>query len=114
MPVCSYVVIPGAEGAGPVAERLSEITGCEVVRATNAEVLLLVTETATPSDDEELRRVLEGLPGIQAMLMAFGEVDPDTTERDPLGRRGRRHLPVLEGSERGRGGAMDRSRGARS
>lgn len=114
MPICSYVVIPGAEGAKPLAERLERVPGCEVVQATNAEVLLLVTETATPREDEDLRRVLEGVPGIQAMLMAFGEVDPDTTERDPLGKRGRRNLPVLDGTGRGRGRAMDRSREARS
>lgn len=100
MPVCSYVVLPRPGGEDDLAEELSKIDGCEVVRARNAHVLLLVTTTDSFDADVRLRRQVEALPDIEALLMTFGEIDAEATVRDPLsrgaGRRrtaGRRHRP---------------------
>jgi nitrate reductase NapAB chaperone NapD len=99
MPVCSYLVIPEPDSGEALARNLAALRGCDVTRATNRDVLLLVTDTPGPEEDEELRRSLEAMDGIRALVLAFGEIDPDTPEADPLARgrrrRGRR-LPVVD------------------
>lgn len=114
MPVCSYLVIP-EPGAGDVlANRLAALSGCDVVRAENRDVLLLVTDTPDPEADRELRDTVERLPGIHALVLSFGEVDPDTEECDPLterrGKTRRRRLPVVDpsGLESAGGGSRGR------
>jgi nitrate reductase NapAB chaperone NapD len=100
MPVCSYLVVPETGAAGPVARRLSTLPGCDVARAENRDVLLLVTDTPGPDEDAELRATLESMEGIQALVLSFGEIDPETSEGDPLTRDGRRRrpLPVVDPS----------------
>jgi nitrate reductase NapAB chaperone NapD len=99
MPVCSYLVIPEERAGDELTRRLAALPGCDVARAANLNVLLLVTDTPGPKEDRALRRTLEGLEGIHALVLAFGEIDPDTEEPDPLaadrGRRSRR-LPVVD------------------
>lgn len=99
MPVCSYLVIP-EEGAGEaLSRRLSALPGCDVTRATNREMLLLVTDTPGPEEDDILRGTLEEMEGIQALVLAFGEVDPETPQADPLAsgrRRKGNRLPVMD------------------
>lgn len=100
MPICSYLVLPEAGARSRVAASLRALPGCEVEPAENKDLLLLVTDTPTPEDDKRLMAEVESIPGVQAMVLCFGEVDPDTTERDPLKDRSprkRRHrdLPTL-------------------
>ena len=92
MPVCGYVVVPEPGESAPLARRLRAEDGCEVVPARNDDMLLLVTMADSLDEDAALRRRIEALPGIQALLMTFGEIDPDTREADPLqaARRGSR------------------------
>lgn len=99
MPVCSYLVIPEDDTLDGLARKLSALPGCDVTRAANREILLLVTDTAGPEEDRILRRRLEDLEGIRALVLAFGEIDPNTDESDPLntGRRKRgRRLPMTD------------------
>lgn len=91
MPIRSYLVFPDAGQTGAVADRLSALPGCDVVPAENREVLLLVTETEDAAAEEALRRRLESVDGVRAMVLAFGDVDPDTPLGDPLARGRRRH-----------------------
>jgi nitrate reductase NapAB chaperone NapD len=100
MPVCSYVVLPRPEDQDDLAEELSKIEGCEIVAARNARVLLLVTTTDSFDADVRLRRQVEALPGIEALLLTFGEIDPETKLRDPSPRRGGRRRPPLGGRRR--------------
>ena len=105
MPVCSYLVIPERGRSAIVAERLRGLAGCEVAPARNRDLLLLVTDTPGPKEDAALRETLEGIEDIHALVLAFGQIDPETSEGDPLGaRKGRRRkgrgegrpLPVLD------------------
>ncbi len=49
-----------------------------------------------------LRRQVETLDGIQALLLTFGEIDPDAPIGDPIAIGGRpRRLPVLDATGRG-------------
>lgn len=100
MPICSYLVIPERGATDRVQSRLAAIPGCDVVRARNRDLLILVTETPGLEEESELREEVEGLDGIQALLLTFGEIDPETTVGDPVsvGRRGSsgpRSLPVV-------------------
>lgn len=84
MPVCSYVVFPEPGRTHPLARTLAEIPGCEVKTAENREMLLLVTSTESAAEDRALRERVEAERDIQALVMAFGEIDPETEERDPV------------------------------
>jgi nitrate reductase NapAB chaperone NapD len=75
MPVCSYVVIPEPGATAAVQERLSSLPGCETVRAENREVLLLVTDTDSAEQEEQLRRRVEATPGILTVVLAFGDLE---------------------------------------
>jgi hypothetical protein len=66
--------------------------GCEALPATNSDLILLVTTTPDPAGDRDLRSRLESLPGVDALLLTFGEIDPDTPQADPL-TEGRGDLP---------------------
>lgn len=84
MPLCAYVVVP-RQGALPETRRsLSMMAGCEVHPAEKGDVLLLLTDTDSYQADVALRRRLERVPGIEALLMTFGEIDPDTPVADPV------------------------------
>lgn len=84
MPICSYLVIPAEGATEGVRERLAGIPGCDVARAENRDVVILVTDTPGLEEEHELRSRLEAMEGIQALLMTFGEIDPDTDIADPL------------------------------
>ena len=102
MPICSYLVIPEDGASGRVAGRLATLPGCDVVEAENRNVLILVTDTPGLEEESALRRKVEALDGIRALLLTFGEIDPDAPIGDPIAagvHRGR--LPVLESSVRG-------------
>ena len=89
MPICSYLVIPEEGGAESVHDRLAAVPGCDVARAENRDVLILVTDTPGLEEEDDLRTRLEAMDGIQALLMTFGEIDPETDVADPIaiGRR---------------------------
>jgi nitrate reductase NapAB chaperone NapD len=97
MPVCSYLVIPEEGATEEVAARLGALPGCDVAPAENRDLLLLVTDTPGPEEDTALRDRLEAMEGIHALILAFGEIDPETHQGDPVaqGRR-RRRLPVVD------------------
>jgi nitrate reductase NapAB chaperone NapD len=78
MPICSYLVIPEAGAARQVAGELSRIPGCEVVPAENHDLLVLITETSDPKQDQALRSRVEGLRGIEALMLTFGEIVSDS------------------------------------
>jgi nitrate reductase NapAB chaperone NapD len=104
MPICSYLVIPAGGASEGLAARLAALPGCDVGRAENTDLLLLVTETEDPESDERLRSEVEGMAEVHALVLTFGEVDPDTPLADPVqaSRRRRPGLPVL-GADHGPG-----------
>lgn len=108
MPICSYVVIPDRGAAASVRDRLDAMPGCDVALAHNRDVLLLVTDTPDLAAEAELRTSIEAMDGIQALLLTFGEIDPDAQVPDLVspsgagshGRAGRG--PVAQATEGGR------------
>jgi nitrate reductase NapAB chaperone NapD len=98
MPVCSYLVMPDPGMADELEQRLAAIPGCDVASAENTPLLVLVTDTAGLEEERLLQERLEQVTGIRALVLTFGEVDPDTPVADPLAaaRGGGRRLPVVD------------------
>jgi nitrate reductase NapAB chaperone NapD len=94
MPICSYLIIPDAGAADDVVERLADLPGCDVTRAENRDVVILVTETPGLEEENDLRSRVEAMEGIQSLLLTFGEIDPDTDLADPLTVGGPAHGPL--------------------
>ena len=84
MPICSYLVVPEQDALERVNERLMNLAGCEVARAENRDVMILVTETSDLQEEHDLRSRVEAIDGIQALFLTFGEIDPDTELADPV------------------------------
>ena len=97
MAICGYLVF-SETGAGPaLAERLAALPGCDVVPAENRDLLLLVTDSQGADEEAALREKVEQVEGVSALVLTFGEVDPDTPLADPLAasREKGRRLPVF-------------------
>jgi hypothetical protein len=75
MAICGYLVIPAADG-GALAARLALLPGCDVARARNRDVLVLVTDTPGPAEERALREQLARMPGIRSLVLTFGDLDP--------------------------------------
>jgi nitrate reductase NapAB chaperone NapD len=76
MPICSYLVVPEVGEVEAVRARLAALPGCDVVRAANRELLLLVTETPDAAGETALREQVERLDGVSALVLTFGEIAP--------------------------------------
>jgi nitrate reductase NapAB chaperone NapD len=75
MPICNYLVFPNYGAIESLSERLSAMPGCDVSRAPNRDILILVTDTATAAAEAELRHALKECEGIRAIVPIFGEVE---------------------------------------
>lgn len=84
MPICGYLVVPRRGESDRTAGALRRIPGCEVFPAEQDDLLLLVTESESLEADASLRRRVEDVPGVEALLLTFGEIDPDSTIGDPV------------------------------
>lgn len=78
MPICSYLAVPVAGEVESLSERLGALPGCEVIRATNRDVLVLLTETSGNAEEEALRSELEAIEGLAALVLTFGELEAGT------------------------------------
>jgi nitrate reductase NapAB chaperone NapD len=75
MPICSYLVIPAPGWADAVTTELEGLGGCTVARADRHELIALVTDTPDAAEEAALRRALEGVAGIHALVLTFGDLD---------------------------------------
>jgi hypothetical protein len=83
MAICGYLVIPAEGGSDALAARLARVPGCDVARARNRDVLVLVTDTPGPAEEAALRERLAREPGIRSLVLTFGEVDPAAPPAGP-------------------------------
>lgn len=77
MPICSYLAMPVAGEAEGLSARLGALPGCEVVRATNRDLLLVLTETGCRDEEEALRSDILSTRGLAALVLTFGEIDAE-------------------------------------
>ena len=97
MVICSYLLIAERGRTASLADRLSALPGCEIARAENRDVLLVVTEAACAEDADALRDRVAAMDGVRALVLTFGEIAPEAG-RDPAPADDRRPLPVVEPS----------------
>ncbi|WP_136465246.1 chaperone NapD [Flagellimonas onchidii] len=72
MPIKSYLVHPAEGKKETLTNELSNMQHCEVVPAENEEVLILITETDSKQEEEELKQNLEKISDIKLMALVSG------------------------------------------
>ncbi len=83
MPVCSYLVSPVSEQSAAFREAMDEMPECEVERAENRSLYILLTETEDFEHQKELEERLKDVESIDWLMQTFGEIAPDSQE-DPI------------------------------
>lgn len=79
MPICSYLALPLPGQAESLSTRLAALPGCEVIRSTNRDVMVLLTETSDRAQEEELRSELNATDGLAALVLTFGEIEAEAS-----------------------------------
>ncbi|MEZ4618279.1 MAG: chaperone NapD [Caldilineaceae bacterium] len=80
MIIKSYLAYPIAGQYTELAQELRSIAACEVVPATNRELLVVVTESPDEEAEKALVAQIERLPSLQALTLVSGH--NETAERD--------------------------------
>lgn len=76
MPIKSYLVHPQDGKKGILIDKLTSLDHCEVVPAENKELLILVTETDSKSEEETLREQLDNIGDIKHLALVSGFNSP--------------------------------------
>jgi nitrate reductase NapAB chaperone NapD len=74
MGICSYLAIPRPGQRDALARGLAGLEGCEVVPAVNRDVVVVITESPDREGERALRRRMEDLDDLQALVLTFAEV----------------------------------------
>lgn len=77
MPIKSYLAHPHDGQKKALVEALSAFEECEILPAENREVVVLVTETDSRDEDEQLVATLEKLPSLKFLSLVSGFNSPD-------------------------------------
>jgi len=72
MPIKSYLVHPHIGQKNELTEILSKMDQCEVLPAENKNIVVLVTETDTDQEDEQLKEKLEMIPSLKLLALVSG------------------------------------------
>ena len=86
MPITSYLAYPFEGQREELSVQLSRLKGCEVLAATNEQLLILVTDTRTSLEEEELWRELQSLPALERLDLVFGHLEPAKDSSLPTAR----------------------------
>ncbi len=72
MPIFSYLAIPRNGGKDSLCAELSVLKYCQIIPASNQEVVVLVTDTPDETSEEALQGSLKKLQSLQSLSLAFG------------------------------------------
>ncbi|MDT7830080.1 hypothetical protein RQM65_15540 [Pricia sp. S334] len=72
MPIKSYLAHPHKGKKRYLEIALSDFKECEVLPAENEEILVVVTETESKKEEDELIAKLEALPSLKLLAMVSG------------------------------------------
>ncbi len=78
MPIKSYVAFPRKGEKNQLIKVLESTKHCEVVPATNKDVLVLVTDTENDQQEEALQQVLDNIKEIEHLNLVSGFSDKAT------------------------------------
>jgi len=69
VPIKSYIAWPAPEKAASLESDLLQIPGCQLLRAENRDLLLLVTDTPDDPAEDALLQRLESLDSLQCLSL---------------------------------------------
>ncbi len=72
MPIKSYVAFPRKGEKEQLVKVLENTKHCEVLPATNKEVLVLVTDTKDDQQEEALQQILDSIEEIEHLNLVSG------------------------------------------
>ncbi|WP_108866360.1 hypothetical protein [Aquimarina aquimarini] len=72
MPIKSYLVHPHSGRKKELIKALSVIDQCQIVPAENKELIVLVTDTETGKEEENLKEKLEAIESLKLLAMVSG------------------------------------------
>lgn len=72
MPIKSYLAHPHDGKKDELIKALSTLNECEVIPAENKDVLVVVTETETKIEEENLKQKLETISSLKLLAMVSG------------------------------------------
>lgn len=78
VPIKSYVAWPALHKAQQLESDLLLLPGCEVLRSTNQDLLLLVTDTPDDPAEEALLHQLDALPTLQCLSLVAGVTEKES------------------------------------
>jgi len=77
VPIKSYLAYSATGRRDALARVLAALGGCEVIPASNRDVLVLVTDTPHEEAERALQAALEALPDLQGLTLVAGLDDPE-------------------------------------
>ncbi len=80
MPIKSYVAFPHKGEKGQLIKVLKRTEHCEVIPATNKDVLVLVTDTENDQQEESLQQILNNIEEIEHLNLVSGFSDKAVQE----------------------------------
>lgn len=72
MPIKSYLAHPKTGEKQILIQALSKLNGCEVVPATNQDVVVVVTETLDDASDAILKEKIEHIDSLKLLALVSG------------------------------------------
>ena len=80
MPIKSYLAHSAEGRRDELTRMLRALEGCAIVPALNRDVVVLVTDTADETAEQELQDKLARVQGLECLTLVAGLADPDLTE----------------------------------
>ena len=78
MPISSYLAHPVDGRKADLQKALEGFSSVDVIPAENKDVLIIVTETRSKQEDEDLKNKIEELESLQLLAMVSGFDNPQS------------------------------------
>lgn len=72
MPIKSYLAYPAEGQKERLKKAISLLEGCEIILAENENLLVVVTDTLTDTEDKSLKEKIESLDSINLLALVSG------------------------------------------
>ena len=72
MPIKSYLAHPQVGKKNELIEALLAIAHCEVIPAQNKDLIVLITDTETESDEDIIKQKLESIHSLKLLALVSG------------------------------------------
>lgn len=72
MPIMSYIAYPANGKKDQLKHALFAIPECEVIPATNQDILVVVTDTKDKQAEQALQAILKSIPSLECLALVSG------------------------------------------